>query len=454
MILTEARATLSLALPIAGTQLAQIAIQTTDVWLLSHYSEAALGAAALGVAVFSILWVIGLGLSMVTPALAAQARGRDPDDRDSVRHAVQDGLIATGVYGAVCTVALWFTAPFFRLSGQPDDLTALAAPFLQAASGMFIPSLWFMVLRGFCAALERPRPALALMLAAIVLNAAVNYALIFGAFGLPALGVIGAGLGSSLVNLATVIVLGIYIARDPQFRLYRLSAGWWRTTSYRMRGFLRVGLPISLTLGAEVGLFATAALLMGRLGADEVAAHQVALQWATIAFMVPMGIGQAATVRVGLAAGASDAAGVIRAGWIAILMGMSFMGCAALVFAFAGHLLIGIFIADARSTVFALAVSYLGMAALFQLVDGAQAVASGALRGLKDTAVPMAITVIGYWGIGFSTAIWLGFYTSQRGIGVWLGLVVGLAVVAVLLLWRFAYWTHRLKRMWERSAAA
>lgn len=452
MILTEARATLTLALPIAGTQLAQIAIHTTDVWLLSHYSEAALGAASLGIAVFSILWVIGLGLSMVTPALAAQARGRDAQDRDGVRHAVHDGLIATGVYGLICTIALWFAEPFLRLAGQPEELIALTAPFLQAASGMFIPSLWFMVLRGFCAALERPRPALAMMLVAIVLNAAINYVLIFGRFGLPALGVVGAGLGSSLVNLATVIGIGLYIARDPQFSHYRLAGGWWRTTAERMRGFLRIGLPISLTLGAEVGLFSVAALLMGRIGTPEVAAHQVALQWATIAFMVPMGIGQAATVRVGLAAGAHDIAGVMRAGWIAILMGVGFMGCTALIFALAGHLLIGVFVADSSSTVFGLAVSYLGMAALFQLVDGAQAVANGALRGLKDTAIPMIMTIIGYWGIGFSTAVWLAFYTPQRGIGVWAGLVVGLSVVAILLLWRFAYWTHRLKRMQERGA--
>jgi putative efflux protein, MATE family len=453
MIVTEARATLTLALPIAGTQLAQVAIHTTDVWLLSHYSEAALGAASLGIAVYNILWMLGLGLSMVTPALAAQARGRDAQDKDGVRHAVHDGLICTGIYGLVCTVALWFAASFFRLTGQPESLTALAAPFLQAVSGMFIPSLWFMVLRGFGAALERPRPAMAMMLMAIMLNAGINSVLIFGAFGLPALGVVGAGIGSSLVNLITVIGLGLYIARDPQFREYRLANGWWRTTAARLRGFLRIGVPISLTLGAEVGLFSVAALLMGRIGTAEVAAHQIALQWATIAFMVPMGIGQAATVRVGLAAGASDAAGVMRAGWIAILMGIGFMGCTALIFAFGGEWLIRVFVADTTSRVYALAVSYLGMAALFQLVDGAQAVANGALRGLKDTAIPMVMTVIGYWGIGFTTAVWLGFYTAQQGRGVWAGLVVGLSVVAAMLLWRFARRTHRLRRMQMRSVA-
>jgi MATE family multidrug resistance protein len=452
MILTEARATLTLALPIIGTQLAQMAIHTTDVWLLSHYHAAALGAAALGVAIFSFLWMMGLGLAMATPALAAQARGHDPNDIDGVRHAVHDGLISTLAVGVICTGLLMASEPFLRLIGQPEDLIELAVPFMQAVSGMFIPALWFMVLRGFVAALERPRSALLLTLLAVVLNAGVNSALIFGFWIIPELGVVGAGLGSSLVNILVFVLFGWYVARDPQFAAYHLSRGWWRTTRQRMLAFLRVGAPISLALGAEIGLFSAGALLMGRLGAVEVAGHQVALQWAALAFMVPMGLGQAATVRVGLAAGAGNIAGAARAGWIAILMGMSFMLCTALIFQFAGGHLIAVFIGDRSAPVYALALAYLGMAALFQLVDGAQGVANGALRGLKDTAVPMVMTLVGYWLIGFPVAIWFGFFTPLRGIGVWTGLVAGLAVVALMLLWRFAIMTRRLARRQEAAA--
>ena len=327
MILIEARATLTLALPIIGTQLAQMAIHTTDVWLLSHYSAEALGAAALGVAIFSFLWMLGLGLAMATPAIAAQARGRDRNDIEGVRQAVHDGLIATGIVGVICTGLLLVTEPFLRLIGQPDELVALAAAFMQAVSGMFIPAIWFMVLRGFVAVLERPRSALLLTILAVILNALVNAALIFGFWILPEMGVIGAGIGSSLVNLIVLLLFGWYIARDPQFASYQLSRGWWRTTRKRMTAFLRIGAPISLALGAEIGLFSAGALLMGRLGTVEVAGHQVALQWAALAFMVPMGLGQAATVRVGLAAGAGNIAGAARAGWIAIAMGMTFMAC-------------------------------------------------------------------------------------------------------------------------------
>lgn len=446
MILTEARATLTLALPIVGTQLAQMAIHTTDVWLLSHYNAAALGAAALGVAIFSFLWMMGLGLAMATPAIAAQARGRDPNDIEGVRQAVHDGLITTGVVGVICTALLLVSEPFLRLIGQPEELISLAAAFMQAVSGMFLPAIWFMVLRGFVAVLERPRSALLLTLLAVALNAGVNSVLIFGFWIVPEMGVVGAGLGSSLVNIVVLLIFGWYIARDPQFSAYHLSRGWWRSTLPRLIAFLRVGAPISLALGAEIGLFSAAALLMGRLGMVEVAGHQVALQWAALAFMVPMGLGQAATVRVGLFTGAGDIAGAARAGWIAIIMGMTFMACTALIFQFTGTQLISVFIRDETAPVYALALTYLGMAALFQLVDGAQGVANGALRGLKDTAVPMVMTLVGYWLIGFPVAIWFGFFTPMRGIGVWAGLVVGLAVVAVLLLWRFAVMTRRLAR--------
>jgi MATE family multidrug resistance protein len=446
MILTEARATLTLALPIIGTQLAQMAIHTTDVWLLSHYNAAALGAGAPGVAIFSFLWMLGLGLAMATPALASQARGRDPSDIESVRHAVHDGLISTGIVSLVCTGLLLVMEPFLRLIGQPEELVTLAGNFMQAVSGMFLPAVWFMVLRGFVAALERPRSALLLTLLAVVLNAAVNSVLIFGFWIIPEMGVVGAGLGSSLVNILVLLLFFWYIARDPQFSSYHLSRGWWRTTPQRMLAFLRIGAPISLALSAEIGLFSAAALLMGRLGSVEVAGHQVALQWAALAFMVPMGLGQAATVRVGLATGAGNIAGAARAGWIAIIMGMTFMLCTALIFHFAGAHLIAVFLRESSAPVYTLALTYLGMAALFQLVDGAQGVANGALRGLKDTAIPMVLTLVGYWLIGFPVAIWFGFFTPLRGIGVWAGLVVGLAVVAVMLLWRFAVMTRRLAR--------
>ncbi|WP_178133911.1 MATE family efflux transporter [Vineibacter terrae] len=438
MILKEARATVALALPIVGTQLAQMAIHTTDVLLLARLSERALAASALAVSIYGFFMVMCMGLAMGTPALAAQALGRDRADREKVRRAVHDGLIVTGIGSAVAMVALWFSGPLLLWSGQAPELVAQTVPFLRILSIGFLSVIWFAVLRGFIAALERPRPAMVLMAIAVLLNAVLNYGLVFGALGLPRLELLGAAIGSSTVNIAILVALGLYIRFDTQFAAYRLAQGWWRSTASRLIHYSRVSAPIALTFGSEVGLFSAAALLMGRLGASEVAAHQVALQWAAITFMVPMGIAQAATVRVGLAAGAHDMAGVRRAGWIAIALGVGFMACAGLMFWLAGGWLIAVFVPSPASPIYALAVAYLSWAALFQVVDGAQAVANGSLRGLHDTTVPMLLAAGGYWLAAFPAAVWLGLFTTWKGEGVWAGLAFGLTLVAVLLVWRFA----------------
>ncbi len=438
MILKEARATLALALPIVGTQLAQMAIHTTDVLLLARLSERALAASALAVSIYGFFLMLCLGLAMGTSALAAQARGRDRSDRESVRRAVHDGLIVSSIGAGLSMVALWFSGPLLLWSGQAPDLVEETVPFVRILGVGFLSVIWFSVLRGFTAALERPRPAMMLMVAAVVINALLNYGLIFGAFGLPRLELIGAGIGSTIVSIAALLALVLYIRCDAEFSAYHLAAHWWRSTAARLTRYVRIAAPIALTFGLEVGLFSAAALLMGRLGANEVAAHQIALQWSAITFMVPMGVSQAATVRVGLAAGAGDRAGARRAGWIAIGMGVGFMACAGLMFWQAGGWLIALFVPQPASPVYMLAVAYLSWAALFQVVDGAQAVANGSLRGLHDTGMPMLIAAGGYWLAAFPAAVWLGLFTPQRGEGVWAGLAFGLALVAALLLWRFA----------------
>ncbi|HJQ59758.1 MAG TPA: MATE family efflux transporter [Vineibacter sp.] len=452
MILKEARATLALALPIVGTQLAQMAIHTTDVFLLARLSETALAASALAVSIYGVFFMMCLGLATGTPAMAAQALGRDRADRDSVRHAVQDGLITSGLAAVGSIVAMWFCGPVLLWTGQSPALVDEVVPFVRILSIGLPAVIWFAVLRGFTSALERPRPAMLLMVIAIGLNAVVNYGLIFGAFGLPRLELIGAGIGSSAVNIAVFLALALYLRFDKQFSGYRLAQDWWRSTTARLWRYTRIAAPIALSFGCEVGLFSAAALLMGRLGASEVAAHQIALQWAAITFMVPMGISQAATVRVGLAAGAGDGDGVRRAGWIAIVLGMAFMALAGLIFWIAGEHLVGVFLASPESAAYQLAVAYLAWAALFQVVDGAQAVANGSLRGLHDTAVPMLVAAGGYWLAAFPAAVWLGLFTPQRGEGVWAGLALGLFLVAILLVWRFARRSGRVQSRAPRRA--
>jgi MATE family multidrug resistance protein len=305
-----------------------------------------------------------------------------------------------------------------------------------------LPFLLFQAMRNFVAALERPGWVLVISLSGIVLNALLSWALIFGHFGLPALGIFGGGLGSSIVWALLATMLGVVIVTDRQFRRFHLFGRLWRPDWPRYRKLWRLGLPIGLAMGFEGGVFSAAAYLMGLISAESVAAHAVALQIAALSFMVPWGLAQAATVRVGRALGRRDRAGITRAGWTGWILGVAFMGLMALVMWTFPRELITIFLDDTpgNARVIGLAVSFLVIAAIFQIADGAQVVGAGMLRGLHDTRVPMIFTFIGYWGIGIGVGAWLAFDRGWRGQGLWTGLAVGLGIVAVLMMWR---WTGR-----------
>jgi MATE family multidrug resistance protein len=279
------------------------------------------------------------------------------------------------------------------------------------------------------------------MVLAVLLNAVLAWGLIFGRLGLPGLGVVGAGLATSIANTFSFAALLGFVLADRRLRRFYILGRFWRADWQRLRELFRVGLPIGFILLLEVGLFSAAVQLMGWLGTAEIAAHQIALQCAAIAFMVPLGIGQAATVRVGLAAGQRDAAAVRRAGWVALGLGIAFMSSTALLMWLVPQALVGLFLDLDRpenAHVTALAVAFLGIAALFQIVDGVQTIALGALRGLKDTRVPAMLAAAGYWLVGFPTSALLAFRADMGGVGVWWGLAIGLAVVAILALIRFA----------------
>ena len=301
------------------------------------------------------------------------------------------------------------------------------------------------MLRNFLAALERPGWPLAVAVGAVIMNLVVNIALIFGVpqIGLPALGLPGAGIGSSITVTVEFAVLALIVVRHRKFRRYHLFGRFWRPDWPRLREVWRLGLPIAVTLTLEVGVFNAAVFLMGLIGTASLAAHQIAIQIASLSFMVPMGLAQAVTVRVGLAYGARDPDGIARAGWVSFILATCFMALMALLMWVMPHHLVGIFLdpADpANAAVIPLAVAFLGIAAWFQIVDGAQAVGAGMLRGLHDTKVPMAFALFGYWVAGMGTAVGLGFGLGWGGVGIWTGLAAGLAVVALLML---ARWSRR-----------
>jgi MATE family multidrug resistance protein len=310
-----------------------------------------------------------------------------------------------------------------------------------------LPAFLYLVLRNFLAALERPGWSLVVAVGAVVVNAAVNSALIFGveAVGLPPLGLAGAGIGSSVTVTLEFTALAFIVGRHRLFRRYHLFGRFWRSDWARFRELWRLGAPIAATLTLEVGVFNAAVFLMGLIGTASLAAHQIAIQIASLSFMVPMGLAQAVTVRVGHALGRGDPVAIARSGWTSFVLATGFMTLMALLMWALPRQLTGIFIDltdPANAEVVALAVSFLGMAALFQIVDGAQAVGAGMLRGLHDTTMPMAYALFGYWVAGMGTAVTLGFVLGWGGVGIWAGLAAGLAVVSVLMLYR---WINRAR---------
>jgi len=336
-------------------------------------------------------------------------------------------------------LVLWHVGTFMRVFGESAELANQGQSFLRAYMWCTAPWLIFQLLRNFVSAVERPRIVLWLSLGGILLNALLSWSLIFGHFGLPALGLAGGGLGSTLTWLMLCAALFIVTQSDRQFRRFHLFGHWWRFDRQRTAAMIRLGWPIGVTMALEMGVFALAAYFMGWIGAPAVAAHAVALQLAALTFMVPLGLGQAATVRVGLALGRRDEAGIARAGWTAWVMGVAFMGTMALVMWSMPRTLVTLFLKDvpANAETIALAVSFLTVAAAFQLVDGAQVIGAGMLRGLHDTRWPLLFALVGYWVVGLGIGVWLAFGRDWKGVGIWVGLANGLAAVAALMLARW-----------------
>ncbi len=436
----EARATLRLAAPIALSQLAFIAINTTDVMLLAWLSPDALAAASLGMNLYFIMFVTALGIAIAVAPLAAQARGRGDDE--AMADALRQGMWASTLITLPLTLMLWFGGDFLRLVGEEEAMAQQAEIFLRALMWGLPPAMWFTVLRCYVAVLDRVNYVLAVALIGIAVNAFSNYGLIFGHFGLPQLGVLGAGIGSSLVNFWMFLMLLLYVMAHPRLRGLRLWRGFLRIDVKRLAELFHLGLPVSGALGLEVGLFSAAGLLMGLLGTAPLAAHQIALQVAGTTFMVPLGIAQAATIRVGYHVGAGDPEAAGRAGWLAFALGAGFMSMTAVTIWILPRAIVHLFIDESlpgNEAVVGFAVTFLAVAALFQVFDGAQTIGTGVLRGLKDTRVPMGLAAIGYWGVGFPLAAALGFGLGLGGVGIWIGLAASLATVAGLMLWRWAW---------------
>lgn len=436
--------------PMALTQLVQFSVNAVDIVMIGRLGPEPLAAAALGVALYYVAWLLGLGFSLAVPPLVSQALGADPDNVDDVRRSVRMGFWAVAAFFPAALLLFLFAGDIIAAVGQPEALARRAAPYVLALAPGLPFALFVITLRSFLAAIGEARAPLYVMIFTTLLNAFLNYLLIYGNWGFPRLELLGAGLASSIAHAAGFFLLVVCIMRDPRAARFRIFEDFLKPDWRRFREVFALGWPIGAAIAFEAMLFNAATFLMGRIGMIEVAAYQVAINIASLAFMMPLGLSMAGGVRVGLAAGAGDLARVRLACLLTVAVSVAAMIVFWAPVMIAPGAVIALYLGSApgdAEAVRAMALGFLPIAIAFALFDATQVAANQCLRGLKDTTWPMWLTGVAYWAIGFPIAALLGLTTGLKSMGVWWGLLASLAAAAAFL-------SIRLWLLTKPSAAA
>lgn len=429
---------LALTLPLTGSHLARMAIGVTDTVMIGWYGVDELAAVVLATSFFFVLFMLGSGFGIGVMGLLATAVARG--DETEVRRATRMALWLSALYAALILPVLWFSGAIMLAMGQKPEIAAHVQDYLRIMCFAMAPALWGLTLNSFLAALGRPNIVMLVVVAGIPLNIVLNWMLIFGHFGAPELGVQGAAIASLTINVAQFVALAVFAVWLPEARPYQLFRRMWNPDWAALRAIAVLGMPVGLTLVAETGMFAGTNVLMGWFGAQELAAHGIALQLSSIAFMLHLGLANAVTIRIGTLHGRNDREGMRLAGHTAIAVSIFFAAFTIAVFLTASEPLAALYLdaGDPQTpAIVALVGGLMVYAALFQLADGQQVIALGMLRGLQDTRRPMVYAVVAYWLIGLPAAWLLAFPLGVGPGGLWLGLLFGLGCAAVLLMRRF-----------------
>lgn len=434
----EMRETVVMAVPLMIGQLAQLGMQSTDVALVGHFTSEALSGVALGHTYSSMLLLIGIGISNAVSPLVSQAFGAQ--EFEKCGRALGQGLWVALVVGLLCSLAARVGEPVLLLTGQDPNLAHIAQQYLDGLSYCYPLAMLFLTMRQFVEGISLTRPAMLISLAALPLNGLLGYTLLYGPFGLPSLGVFGTGLGTSIIDLLMVIALGLYIFGGKRFEAYGVKQVLEGPHFKDVQQILILGLPIAVAFAMEVGAFTGTALMMGWLGQVPMAAHQVVISLASTTFMMPLGIAIAGSVRVGQAEGRGDRRGARNAGWSALGLAAAIMVLNALMFTAIPGPLLSIFTNDVE--VKSLGMKLIQVAAAFQLFDGLQVAGAGVLRGLKDTRVPMLVTMAAFWGLALPLSWALGIHFQYGPVGMWWALCAGLMVASACHMMRFAWKTR------------
>jgi len=433
----EMRALFRLAVPVTVVQVGMMVMGTVDSIMVGHYSAVALAAVALGNLYFFGLAIFGIGVLMALDPVVAQAVGAK--DEPAIARGMQRGIVLAAVLSVPSSLLLLTAGPILTLLQQPDELVPVAAGYaLRVMPGVF-PFLAFVSVRQGLQAMHRLAPIVVTILAANVINAALNYVMVFGKLGVPAMGAYGSAWATTASRWIMALALVMLAWRDLKPNLLPVlpeslaSQPLWR--------MIRLGLPIGIQLQLEMAAFGAIAIFMGLLGTVEVAGHQVAINLASMTFMVPLGVSMAAAVMVGNAVGRGDSVAARRYARAALYTGAGFMAATAGIFLTMPGLLARIYTSE--PAVLLLAASLIPIAGVFQVFDGLQVVCVGILRGLGDTRAPMVVALVGFWLIGTPVSVLLGFATPLRAAGLWWGILAGLAAVATFLLARVRFKMRR-----------
>jgi len=421
---------LQLAWPLALANLGWMTMGVVDTMMVGRVSPEAIGGVSLGGILFITVAFFGTGLLLGLDALVPQAFGAGR--LEECHRFLLSALYLSALLAAVLTAAIWWCVPLLRSFGIHPAVMREAVPYLKALLWSMFPLLVYSAFRGYLQAMNLVKPVMFALVSANLVNVAANWVLIYGHLGAPAMGAEGAGWATCIARLYMALVLLaciLYHDRRHRTGLLRIPL---KPDLARMGRLVRVGLPAALQITLEVAVFAAATALIARLDPVSLAAHQIAITAASFTYMVPLGIGSAAAVRVGQALGRGDPNAASRAGWTALLFGAGFMSCAALVFLLVPRQLVRIYTPDAA--VIHTGATLLIVAALFQLFDGVQAVATGALRGAGDTRTPMIAHVLSYWLLGFPLGYVLCFRLGWGAAGLWIGLCVALILIGLVLL--------------------
>ena len=425
-----------LALPVVVAQVGLMLMGVVDTLMVGRVSSVALAAVALGNLYFITIVVPASGTLMVLDPVVAQAVGAK--DSEGIARGIQRGFLLAAVLGVFASLLLIPVRSVLQLLHQPPALVPLASSYVLISILGVLPFLAFVVLRQSLQALGATRALVGVIVVGNLANALLNWVFVYGHLGSAAMGAPGSAWATCVSRWLMVFLL--------------LALGWrsltstlrpWRPETFHLaplRAMLRLGLPIGLQQGIEIGAFAAIGVLMGVLGTIEMAAHQIAINLASLTFMVPLGVGAAAAVRVGHAAGAGNAEGARESARAALVCGVGFMMCTGVVFLFAPAAIAAWYTRELP--VASLAATLIPIAGVFQIFDGIQAVCAGVLRGLGDTRAPFVINLAGFWLAGFPVSIVLGFHTTLGAVGLWWGFVAGLGAVAFLLLLRMR---HRMR---------